>query len=58
MKQLEFVVQQLEPEGATGPEPLDMSFIEDAVRELLKCRRLLQATYPFAYYLHGEGKEE
>ena len=29
----------------------DMSFIEEAVKELLHCRRVLQASYPHAYYL-------
>ena len=35
-----------------------MSFIEDAVRELLKCRRVLQATYPYAYYLSTRKRRE
>ncbi len=29
----------------------DMRFIEEAVRELLHCRRVLAASYPHAYYL-------
>ncbi len=29
----------------------DMTFIEEAVRELLHCRRVLQASYPYSYYL-------
>lgn len=32
---------------------IDLSFIEDAVLELLKCRRILKATYCYGYYLTG-----
>ncbi|XP_063695065.1 ankyrin repeat and IBR domain-containing protein 1-like isoform X8 [Bolinopsis microptera] len=33
------------------PGALDTSFIEDSVKELLKARRVLRASYPYGYYL-------
>lgn len=36
-----------------GSRQLDLSFIHDAVQELLKCRQVLKATYCFGYYLTG-----
>ena len=41
-------VQHLE----SGQE-VDLSFIHEAVEELLKCRRVLKATYAYGYYLTG-----
>lgn len=38
---------------SVGTRQLDLSFIQDAVQELLKCRRVLKATYPYGYYLTG-----
>ena len=32
---------------------VDLSFIREAVQELLKCRRVLKATYCYGYYLTG-----
>ena len=32
---------------------VDLSFIRDAVKELLKCRRVLKATYCYGYYITG-----
>ena len=32
---------------------LDLSFIQDAVQELLRCRQVLKATYCCGYYLTG-----
>lgn len=49
---------QLLANSVRGLEGEDMSFIEEAVRELLKCRRVLQATYPFAYYLSTKKRRE
>ncbi len=33
---------------------VDLSFIRDAILELLKCRRVLKASYCYGYYLHGQ----
>ena len=33
------------------PGASDTSFIEDSVKELLKARRVLRASYPYGYYL-------
>ena len=38
---------------AAESRQLDLSFIHDAVQELLKCRQVLKATYCFGYYLSG-----
>ena len=32
---------------------MDMTFIEEAIRELLSSRRILIASYPFGYYVEG-----
>ena len=32
----------------------DVSFFEDAVRELLKCRHVLKASYALSYFIHDE----
>ena len=37
----------------TGSRHLDLSFIQEAVEELLKCRRVLKATYAYGFYLTG-----
>ena len=39
--------------GAPAVSRVDLSFIKDAVRELLRCRRVLKATYCYGYYLQG-----
>lgn len=39
--------------GSVRSRQLDLSFIQDAVQELLKCRRVLKATYCYGYYLTG-----
>jgi len=36
----------------------DVTFFEDAIRELLKCRYLLKASYALSYYLHTEGERD
>lgn len=36
-----------------GIRNLDLSFIQDAVQELLRCRQVLKATYCCGYYLTG-----
>lgn len=41
------------PPGGISAGSLDMSFIEDAVRELLHSRRTLKASYGFGYYIQG-----
>lgn len=40
---------------ATISGPLDLTFIEEAVRELLAARRVLIASYGFGYYLKGRN---
>lgn len=37
----------------SGSRQLDLSFIQEAVEELLRCRRVLKATYAYGYYLTG-----
>ena len=39
--------------GAPALSRVDMSFIKGAVRELLRCRRVLKASYCYGYYLQG-----
>ena len=39
--------------GAQAVSRVDLSFIRDAVRELLRCRRVLKASYCYGYYLQG-----
>lgn len=39
--------------GILGGRKLDLTFIQDAVQELLKCRRVLKASYCYGYYLTG-----
>ncbi len=39
--------------SVAGGRKLDLTFIQDAVQELLKCRRVLKATYCYGYYLNG-----
>ena len=34
----------------------DVTFFEDAIRELLKCRYVLKASYALSYYLRTEGE--
>jgi len=36
----------------------DVTFFEDAIRELLKCRYVLKASYALSYYLHTEGERD
>ena len=36
----------------------NVSFFEDAIRELLKCRHVLKASYALSYYLHTEGERD
>ena len=40
-------------ERGRASDSLDLSFIEEAVRELLAARRVLIASYPFSYYIQG-----
>ena len=42
-----------DPPFPAGAVTLDMSFIEEAVRELLQSRRVLKASYGFGYYVKG-----
>ena len=35
----------------SDPSGTDTSFIENGVKELLKARRVLKASYPYGYYL-------
>ena len=42
-----------DPTGSVSAGTLDMSFIEEAVKELLRARRVLQASYAFGYYVKG-----
>ena len=37
--------------SVTDGDPGDTSFIEDSIKELLKARRVLRASYPYGYYL-------
>lgn len=48
-------VSKSEVEGcsATVRPAVDLSFIREAVKELLKCRRVLKATYCCGYYITG-----
>ena len=34
-------------------DTVDLAFIENAVKELLMCRRVLRASYTFAFYVEG-----
>jgi len=36
----------------------DVTFLEDAIRELLKSRHVLKASYALSYYLHTEGERD
>lgn len=67
MIELAHSIQHLESRGLEGAESqsrhgsvsvgrgrrLDLTFIQDAVQELLKCRRVLKASYCYGYYLTG-----
>lgn len=54
MLQLQISVSALDSARRSSvSEPLDMSFIEEAVRELLAARRVLLASYAFGYYVEG-----
>lgn len=43
----------LSPQRSAISSTLDLSFIQEAVDELLRCRRVLKATYAYGYYLTG-----
>lgn len=67
MEQLAFSVQSLETTGSNLPRsrgssslslgakvgPEFMTFIEEAVKELLKDRRILRASYGFGYFIQS-----
>ena len=40
--------------ASASPGEEDVSFFEDAVRELLKCRHILKASYALSYFIHNE----
>ena len=61
MVELAHSIQHLEERSLSGGKrsfsvssrQLDFTFIEDAVNELLRCRRVLKATYGYGYYVTG-----
>lgn len=46
-------VQKMDTAARRYTVSVDMSFIEEAIRELLASRRVLIASYPFGYYVNG-----
>lgn len=54
VRHLEFSnVSEAQRSSFSGSMHLDLSFIQEAVVELLKGRRVLKATYAYGYYLTG-----
>ncbi|XP_031559595.1 ankyrin repeat and IBR domain-containing protein 1-like [Actinia tenebrosa] len=45
-------------ENDTSLDGVDTSFVEDAVRELLKARRVLKASYAYGYFLDGSKEKK
>ena len=43
---------------ASASSEQDVTFFEDAIRELLKCRHVLKASYALSYYLCTEGERD
>jgi len=41
---------------ASASSEQDVTFFEDAIRELMKSRHVLKASYALSYYLHTEGE--
>ncbi|XP_065905673.1 ankyrin repeat and IBR domain-containing protein 1-like [Dysidea avara] len=65
IQSLEYELTVLEKAGdrmsklkALASSEQDVAFFEDAIRELLKCRHVLKASYALSYYLHTEGERD
>jgi len=43
---------------ASASSNQDVTFFENAIRELLKCRHVLKASYALSYFLHTEGESD
>ena len=55
---LEKVEDRMSELKAMASNGSDVTFFEDAIRELLKCRYVLKASYALSYYLHTEGERD